>query len=206
MLICPTSCPKGIQRTTAKKNLPGQLVHTHIPLLTNAPCILSVGPPSLCTQHKHLLPKCCFSPVPFAPKALWGSCVHFLLWSRTNPRIFQNKVFLQCGVGFWRGLYDLAVEMPLSSHLLEYLLPPCEPAVLKMRFVPLHHAPDLLPMPIPTFIHHFLLQASLCSKPCPHRVGYSHGIWKNQLTTARLVSPSAYLSDGHKHKFCTQAD
>lgn len=105
------------------ENLAGQLIQVHIPLSINAPFMLSplfMHPTQTPTSFPNTVS------LPLASKALW-EC-----WccSRTTHCIFQNSVFSQCGVGFWRGLYDLAVEMPLSSHLFNYLLPPHEPALL----------------------------------------------------------------------------
>lgn len=78
----------------------------------------------------HLLPKCCFSA--FSTKgSVWEPCT-FPGFAQGQLTAYFKTVFSQCGVGFWRGLYDLAVEMPLPSHLLKYLLPPREPALLWM--------------------------------------------------------------------------
>lgn len=142
LLICPTSCPLGTQHTAPKKVFP---VHIHA-LLSTDPV---VG--SSCTHHKHLLPECFFA-VPFSPKALTGWELH--TFPGFAQCIFQNSLSAEWG-GFWRGLYDLAVEMPLSSHLLTYLPPRCEPALLRMRLVPHHHPSSLIPVPIQC-VPHFL--------------------------------------------------
>lgn len=118
--ICPTTCSRGIQQTATDKT---SLIQVHIPLSINAPFMLSplfMHPTQTPTSFPNTVS------LPLASKAL---CECWCC-SRTTHCIFQNSVFSQCGVGFWRGLYDLAVEMPLSSHLFNYLLPPHEPALL----------------------------------------------------------------------------
>ena len=142
LLICPTGCPHGTQHTAPKEVFP---VHIDALLSTNP----VVG--SSCTHHTHLLPKC-FSAVPFSPKALTR-------WElSTFPAfahcIFQNSLSAEWG-GFGRGLYDLAVEMPLSSHLLTYLPPRCEPALFRMKLAPHRRPSNPTPMPVQC-IHHFL--------------------------------------------------
>lgn len=127
------------------------MIHVHIPLPTNAPFMLSplfVHPTQTPTSFPNTVS------LPPASKAL---CECWCC-SRTTHCIFQNSVFSQCGVGFWRGLYDLAVEMPLSSHLFEYLLPPREPALLWM-ILPLQY----LTYTNINFYSALPPQASLCS-------------------------------------------
>lgn len=154
LFTCPTTCSRSIQQPVTKKTLLASWSMFTSPF----PQVLPLSCPSSSrTQHKHPPP----SQILFLCLQHQWHCVSADVAQEQLTASFKT-VSLHSGVGFWRGQYDLAVEMPLSSHLFQYLLPPREPALL-WTILPLQY----LTYTNINFNSPLLPQASLCSPILP---------------------------------------